>query len=340
MTTKSIFSLAIIFAFVCNLQSQSLSDHANIFLNLLPSDLKEKTLFPLDGSERYNMNYIPIKRKGPSFNDFDENQKNAAIKLLMESLSKEGFRKASEIMGLEKVLFKLENNQMKMPDGTPIIRDHLDYHFCIFGIPSNDGLWGWRFEGHHVSLNFSSTDNKIVSSTPSFMGSNPAIVEVEGFDKKQVLKLETELGFALVASLNEEQLKVARFSETAPREIITTTDREVQNIEPRGIYYADFSEAQKSVFMELLNVYIDNYQFGFAEELHEKIKKAGVDNLSFAWAGGLNPGEGHYYRIQGPMLLIEYDNIQNNANHVHSVVRDLTNDYAEDILKEHYQKDH
>ena len=92
--------------------------------------------------------------------------------------------------------------------------------------------------------------------------------------------------------------------------------------------------------MQLLNVYVKNYQFGFAKRLMDKIEKAGIENLSFAWAGSLQPGAGQYYRIQGPMLLIEYDNTQNNANHVHSVVRDLTNDFAGDILREHYEKEH
>jgi hypothetical protein len=140
--------------------------------------------------------------------------------------------------------------------------------------------------------------------------------------------------------LSEDQLKVARFSETAPREIITGTKVKVDGIEPKGISFNGLSEDQKGVFMNLLNEYINNYQFGFAKTLREKIEKAGIDNLYFAWAGGMERGIGHYYRIQGPMLLIEYDNTQNNANHVHSVVRDLTNDFAEDILRAHYEKEH
>jgi hypothetical protein len=286
------------------------------------------------------MNFVPIKRKGPTFHNFNEEQKNSAIQLLKASISEEGYRKASEIMELEKALYKIENNQNYVPDGTTSYRDPLNYHFCIFGNPSDKGFWGWRFEGHHLSLNFTSSENKIVSSTPSFMGTNPAIVNVEGFEHKQVLKLETELGFKLVNSLSKEQLKVARFSETAPREIITENHRNAHNIEPKGISYSDFSDSQKATFMELLNVYINNYEDGFAEEFRNKITKAGIENLSFAWAGGLKPGEGHYYRIQGPMLLIEYDNTQNNANHVHSVVRDLTNDWADDLLKEHYHDHH
>ncbi|MGD9329125.1 MAG: DUF3500 domain-containing protein, partial [Cyclobacteriaceae bacterium] len=129
-------------------------------------------------------------------------------------------------------------------------------------------------------------------------------------------------------------------SDTAPKEIITRNNRKAENINPRGISYAHFSDGQKEIFLDLLNVYINNYEAGYSETLRKRIQQAGVDNLSFAWAGSLRPGAGHYYRIQGPMLLIEYDNIQNNANHVHSVVRDLSNDFGEDLLKAHYQKDH
>lgn len=328
---KSYLCLFILLTFGTCLSAQDLSQQANEFLKTLSPELKSKTLFSREDSERYNMNFIPIDRKGPSFHDFTAKQKSAALELLKASLSKEGYRKTTDIIELENVLFAIEKSQR---------RDAKNYHFLIFGEPSEKSFWGWKFEGHHISLNFTSTNNQIVSSTPSFFGSNPAIVNTEGFEKKEVLKLETELGFQLVNSLTETQLKVARFSDSAPEEIITGNKRKVQSIEPKGIFYYKLTESQKEIFMKLLNVYVDNYQFGFAKTFRAKIEKSGYDNLSFAWAGSLKPGKGHYYRIQGPMLLIEYDNTQNNANHVHTVVRDLTNDFAEDILKEHYQKDH
>jgi hypothetical protein len=160
------------------------------------------------------------------------------------------------------------------------------------------------------------------------------------FNRKEVLKLESDLGFRLINSLDEDQLKVAIFSAKAPAEIITGNKRKAESLEQKGILYTALSDSQQKTFMELLNVYIDNYELGFAKTLRNKINDAGTANLTFAWAGSLKPGIGHYYRIQGPMLLIEYDNTQNNANHVHTVVRDLTNDFAEDILREHYEKEH
>jgi hypothetical protein len=339
MTYKKLFILSLALLIINNIYGQDLYQKANAFLNSLSPEIRSKAYFTMNDPERYNIQFVPISRKGASFHDFNDEQKELALELLRASLSNEGYRKSTQIIELEKVLIVVENNKNKMPDGSPM-RDPLKYYLCIFGDPSNNNFWGWRFEGHHLSLSFTSNDNQIVSSTPSFFGSNPAIVDVKGFDHQEVLKLETDLGFKLVNSLNEEQLAIARFSDTAPREIITRNNKTAENIEPRGISFNQFEGTQKEIFLDLLNVYIDNYEVDYKETLRERIQLAGVENLTFAWAGSLDPGAGHYYRIQGPMLLIEYDNTQNNANHVHSVVRDLSNDFAEDLLKAHYQNDH
>jgi hypothetical protein len=255
--------------------------------------------------------------------------------LLKSSLSEQGFKKATSIIQLENVLREIEGR-----GSSDTYRDPLNYSITIFGTPSKTAPWGWRLEGHHISLNFSSINASLESSTPSFFGSNPAIVPSGAEKGKQILKAETDLGFALVNSFNSDQLRTARFSETAPSEIFTANNRKATVLEPKGIGYGQMNAAQKKEFIQLLNVYVKNYSMGFSSRLMAKIEKAGIENLSFAWAGSLKPGAGHYYRIQGPMLLIEYDNTQTNANHVHSVVRDLTNDFAEDILKEHYEKEH
>ena len=338
MKTMNFFLLLVII-YSGQLRAQSLVEKANHFLSTLSPELKSQAHFSLTDEERLNMHFVPIARKGPTFHNFNEEQKQAALDLLKASLSSQGYRKATEITELEKVLIVVEENRNKMPDGSPM-RDPLNYHFCIFGDPSPTDIWGWRFEGHHISLNFTSSNNEIVSSTPSFLGSNPGVVNIDLQKGKEVLKAETVLGLQLINSMSEDQLKIARFSETAPREIITGTKVKVDGIEPKGISFNALNEDQQEVLMNLLNEYINNYQFGFAKTLRAKIEKAGIENLFFAWAGGMERGIGHYYRIQGPMLLIEYDNTQNNANHVHSVVRDLTNDFAEDILREHYTKEH
>ncbi|MCK0190737.1 DUF3500 domain-containing protein [Arenibacter sp. F20364] len=340
MTLKKIISSSLLLMFVGLLPAQHVLEKANTFLNSLSDEIKAKTLFTLEDSERYNMNYVPIPREGATFHDFNEAQKKAALDLLRASLSEEGFRKSQEIMELEKVLRIIENDDNdKMPDGRPR-RDPLNYHFCIFGNPSKDQPWGWRFEGHHLSLNFTSSNGTISSSTPTFFGTNPGIVRSTKYKGKEVLKKEAKLGFALVNSLSKEQLKTVLFTDVAPSDILSLTKRKAEQLEPLGLSYSHLSQNQQKTFMDLLELYLNNYEHEFAAGFRDKINKSGIDNLYFAWAGSLQPGKGHYFRIQGPTLLIEYDNTQNNANHVHTVVRDLTNDYGEDVLKAHYEKDH
>jgi hypothetical protein len=339
MKFKSIFLMVGCSLSMAIASAQELNTLATEFLNTLDPELKSKTIFTMDSEERLNFHFVPIIRKGPTFHDFNEKQKNAAMALLRGSLSKEGFRKTKEIMALEDVLLQIEGGKFKMPDGSPG-RDALNYHFCVFNDPATQQFWGWRFEGHHISFNFVASKGKIVASTPSFLGSNPAIVR-EGTEKgKEVLKLETQLGFALVNSLSKDQLAKALFSEEAPREIFTTNKQVVTNLDPPGISYSDLTKDQKEALERLLMVYLNNYESGFSQSLLDKIKTSGMNQLSFAWAGSLVPGKGHYYRIQNPVILIEYDNTQNNANHVHTAVRDLTNDFGRDLLKEHYNESH
>ncbi len=312
---------------------QDLAKKADAFLNTLSAELRAKAQFSFGDAERFNWNFVPIARRGPSLRDFDEKQKNAAITLLRASLSDQGYQKVSGIIELENVLKVLEN---RAPADN--YRDPLNYHFSIFGTPSSSKEWGWRFEGHHISLNFSSTQGVLASSTPSFLGSNPGIVNSGDKKGTQVLKKEMELGFSLLNSLDEGQLKKARFEEKAPSEIITGNSRKASLLNPLGIEYIELNASQKKIFMQLLDVYIKNYASEFSEKFLANIKNAGLDDLHFAWAGSLKPGSGHYYRIQGKALLIEYDNTQNNSNHVHTVVRDLSNDFGEDVLRGHYQK--
>ncbi len=314
-------------------KGQDLAKKADTFLNLLSGELRAKAQFSFGDAERFNWNFVPIARRGPSFHDFDEKQRSAAISLLKASVSDQGYQKVIGIMDLENVLKALENR-----GPADNYRDPLNYHFSIFGTPSSTKEWGWRFEGHHISLNFSSLKGVLASSTPSFLGSNPGIVNSGDKKGTQILKKEMELGFALVNSLDERQLRKTLFAEKAPSEIITGNSRKASLLSPSGIEYRELNAAQRKIFTQLLDVYIRNYANEFSHQLLAKLGKAGLDDLHFAWAGSLKPGSGHYYRIQGKTLLIEYDNTQNNSNHVHTVVRDLSNDFGEDVLRGHYQK--
>lgn len=316
------------------IKSGEMTTAAIKFLQSLSSTQKAKTQFALEDEERTNWHYVPIARKGIPLKELSATQRQAGLDLLHTALSDSGFNKATSIMQLEKILKEIENRAASDDH-----RDPEKYFISIFGNPAADSIWAWRFEGHHVAFNFSSRNNRLISATPGFLGSNPAIV-LSGLEKgKQVLKNETELGFTLLHSLNAKQIEKALINVTAPSEIITGDSRKAMISDPKGILYNELNSEQQKLFMQLLAIYIHRYTRLFAMEMMHDIESAGLHNLRFAWAGDQQPGLGHphYYRIQGPTLIIEYDNIQNNANHVHTVIRDLKNDFGGDELLDHYK---
>lgn len=292
-------------------------------------------LFRFDVEERYNWHFIPRNRKGISLGELNSYQREAAMNLLRTALSDTGFTKTISIVQLESILSEVENRSAN--DKT---RDPAKYYFSIFGNPLIDSIWGWRLEGHHVSLNFSTMNNRLVSGTPGFLGANPAVV-LSGPEKgKQILQDETRLGFALLLSLDKEQIEQTVFDTQAPFDIITGASRKAVINNPQGILYGELNSTQQKIFMQLLSIYIHRYTRLFAAVMMKEIESAGLHNLRFAWAGATKPGLGnrHYYRIQGPTIIIEYDNTQNNANHIHTVIRDLKNDFGGDELLEHYKR--
>ncbi|HJS54561.1 MAG TPA: DUF3500 domain-containing protein, partial [Chitinophagaceae bacterium] len=279
-------------------------------------------------------NYIPRSRKGLTLNEMNDQQIKAAFGLLRTALSDTGFNKTNSIIQLENVLREVESRSSH-----DTYRDPGNYAVSIFGNPATDAIWGWRLEGHHIAFNFSSRDNRLVSGTPGFLGSNPAVV-LSGSEKgKYILKDEAGLGFALLHSLNKEQKNKAIVSNEAPGEILTAASRHAMINDPKGILYNELNSSQQQIFMQLLSIYIHRYTRSFAEVMMKEIEEAGLNDLRFAWAGDQQPGIGHphYYRIQGPAIIIEYDNIQNNANHIHTVIRDLKNDFGGDELLKHYK---
>ncbi len=312
-----------------------MSETANKFLETLSVRQKAKTQFLFNQDERYNWHYIPKNRKGISLNDLNDTQRKAAMNLLRTALSDTGYNKTIAIIELEAVLREVEGRS-----SNDDYRDPGKYYFSIFGNPAADSIWGWRLEGHHISLNFSTENNRLVSGTPGFLGTNPAIV-LSGPEKgKQILKDETELGFALLHSFDAKQMENAIINAEAPGDIITAANRKATISDPRGILYSELNDAQQKKFLQLLSIYIHRYTRLFAIDMIHEIETAGLTNLRFAWAGAQQPGNPHYYRIQGPTIIIEYDNTQNNANHVHTVIRDLKNDFGGDELLEHYKKSH
>lgn len=286
--------------------------------------------------ERYNWHYFPKSdRKGISLNELTDEQKKRAFLLLKSYLSDTGYSKTIDITHLETVLRVLENRSDNK------YRDSGKYYISVFGNPDKIGIWGWRFEGHHISFNFSTENNAIVSGTPGFLGANPAIVPSGPQKDKQILREETEFGFALLHSLTSQQLQKAASNSKVPNDIITFVSRKASIETKEGISYAEMTRQQQANFMKLIQLYIHRYTKLFAENMLNELNAAGRNSLRFIWAGARQAeGKPYYYRIQGPTIIIEYDNSQDNANHIHTVVRDLKHDFGGDELLEHYKKDY
>ncbi|HTI92590.1 MAG TPA: DUF3500 domain-containing protein [Puia sp.] len=336
---KQLFLIAVFAAvFTIQVKSQKIADAATVFLSLLDSGQQASCFYPFDVDERYSFHYFPVAGpKGIAMDKLNPGQTKAAWDLIKTCLSEKTVEKVGEIIQLEIILKELEHRQ---PNDH--FRDPGKYHLTIFGIPRNNTIWGWRLEGHHVSFNFSANNGKLVAGTPGFLGANPAVVQQGAGKGKEVLKEEREAGFALLHSLTKEELTMAIVDKTAPGDIITYNNREAMIAHPEGLLYPEMSSAQQEQMLQLISLYVHRFTKLFADEMLKEIQEAGLDKLRFAWAGYTEPGLGkpHYYRIQGPTIIIEYDNTQNNANHVHTVIRDLCHDFGGDQLLEHYKAQH
>ena len=318
--------------------AQNMSSKASDLLKTMTADQKAKVMYTFDTTERYVWGYVPKNdRKGLSFNEMNDKQKALALSVMQMALSSQAYTKVRSIMGLEMVLKAIEK---RTEDDH--YRDTGKYFFTIFGQPGAKNVWGWRLDGHHISFNFTSNNNTIVAGTPGFLGANPAVVLSGPQKGLEILHDETSLGLQLVHALTADQLSKAMISTDAPGDIVTTDKRVAMIDHPAGLSYAAMTAAQQQLFMQVLSLYIHRYTHQFAQSMMSDIEKAGLKNMLFSWAGSTVDGVGQskYYRIQGPTIIIEYDNTQNNANHVHSVVRDLKNDFGGDILLDHYKASH
>lgn len=317
--------------------AQDVVSAANRFVSGLSAAQQLEAVYPFDADERFNFHYIPRERKGIAFGDLNPAQQSAAMALAHSCLSAAAVQRFEGLLELEKVLKAIEGRSED-----DHYRDPRKYYFTVFGVPGGNTTWGWRLEGHHISFNFSVKDGKIVSGTPAFIGSNPAIVKSGPQQGKQLLKDETELGFAMVGMLSGQQLQSSLLAGAIPGEIITAASRKASLEKKEGLRYADMSAAQKAQLLTLIKCYVYRFTKLFADDMLKAIQAAGLDEIRFAWAGPVTAQEGkaYYYRVQGPGFIIEYDNSQNNANHVHTVMRDLQHDFGGDELLEHYRTSH
>ncbi|MFN7924711.1 MAG: DUF3500 domain-containing protein [Bryobacteraceae bacterium] len=314
---------------------------AQAFLKSLSPEQRAKVKMPFEGDERLFWHYIPTDdipkrynrpRNGLIISEMAGPQRPLAMALLASGLSQAGFIKATSIMSLEEVLKVMEKDTVNR-------RNPEKYHFSIFGEPSDEGTWGFRVEGHHVSLHFTIHKGRL-AGTPTFFGANPHEVREGERAGLRVLAREEDLGRELIKGLDDGQRKVAIVTAEAYKDILTEASRKAAlQGQPNGLSISKMNSKQREMLNNLLDEYVYNVPDQVAQSRSEKIKKAG-NNIYFAWAGGIEKGDPHYYRVSAPTFLVEYDNTQNGANHTHTVWREFEGDFGLDLLKDHIQSSH
>ena len=311
---------------------------ARAWLDGLDASQREAAVFPFDSNERFVWAYTPGTREGLALQDMRPEQRRAATAILGASLSERTEGEVGTIMGLETILGALERES---GHSGWTRRDPELYWFAIFGEPDERTPWSWRVGGHHVAIHLTLADGRVIGSTPSFLGANPAAVPHGPQAGFRALTGEETLARTLLAGLTPDERKAAIVNDKAPADILTehAARADVRSI-PVGIAYRDLAATARADLERLIRHYVDRVRPDVALADWERIVAGGLDEISFAWAGRGEPGHGHYYAIRGPRFLAEYDNTQNGANHIHAVWRDLDNDWGEDLLARHYATAH
>jgi hypothetical protein len=303
---------------------------AEKFLATLKPEQKTKAVFEFDSKERFQWFFTPQQkdrkatRKGLPLEEMTADQRKLALELIRTGTSEEGYKKATTIMSLESILANLEKKGA-------MVRDPDWYFFTFFGTPSKTGKWGWRVEGHHLSLNYTVEGGRIVSATPAFFGANPA--DVKAGPRKGLRTLADEMDFArdLVKQLDDEQHKAAK---QLKRFEIEEAKQKPTVGGAVGLPAAKMNEKQKATLVQLIEAYARRLPTEVASELVSDVKKTGIDKVHFAYGDGDGtPGQPFVYRVQGPTFLVEYVNTQNDsagnkANHIHSAWRNVKGDFG------------
>jgi hypothetical protein len=315
--------------------ASAMAGAADKWLASLTPEQRQKAVFPFDSDERLKWHFIPnemFPRNGLMIKEMSEPQRALVHDLLKAGLSARGYLAATSIMELEKVLRAIEGGVER---GARFPRDHEAYRFAVFGTPGDKTAWGWRLEGHHISVRFDVVGGSAISSTPAFFGSNPAEVRDGPQKGTRVLGAEEDAARALLDALDAAQRTMAIIQPDAPADIVTMILPKVDPLSPVGIKASALTSPQREKLMQLIDVYAGLMTPDVASDRMDHLKKAGVDGIAFAWAGDTAKGKKHYYRLQGPTFLVEYDNTQNDGNHIHSVWRDFNGDFGRDLLREH-----
>jgi hypothetical protein len=302
---------------------------ADRVLATLLSPARERIARPFDDRDRTDWHYTPRSRNGVALKELDAEGRSAVHALLKEGLSAAGYRKVVNIIELEIVLREIE--------AFGLMRDPERYHLTIYGAPSRTDAWGWRFEGHHVSLNFTLAGERSVVDTPSFLGANPATVAKGPKAGHRALAAEEDEARALLGMLSDAQRRIAVFDTRTYGDIVTSNAASVSALQPVGIPARELDDAQRAQLLKLIEAYASTFEPGLAQARMRRAREDGLHEVRFGWAGSVARGRPHYYRIQGPRFLIEYDASQGDGNHVHTVWRDFDGDFGRDLLRIHYE---
>ena len=305
---------------------------AKKFVESLSGDQRDKTVYEYMDGERIFWYYPPVNRHGLPLRDMDDDQRQLAYALMETGLTEDSFDKAKLIIEHESVLGPLEKDAGIIS----FVRDPDLYYWTVFGDPASDSEpWGWRVEGHHISLNFSLWGDKFISMTPFFFGANPA--EVRKGPKKglRILDQREDLAYELMNSLDKGQSSTATIYGEAPYDILTYNASRVSLPAEEGLPASNMNDTQKDILRSLVKVYVNQVRSDMAHDKWARLEAEGFDGLHWAWGGPIQEGKEHYYRIHGGNFVVEFDNRQNGANHIHSVWRDVENDFANDVLREH-----
>jgi hypothetical protein len=288
---------------------------AGEFLAALDAAQRAKAVFSFDDKERFDWHFIPRPRKGLPLNEVSAAQKERLKALLRASLSEAGFKTAEAVRDLEAILREIEGPERRFP------RDPELYFATVFGAPAKDAKWGWRFEGHHLSLNFTLDGDRMVSATPLVFGANPALVRDGPKKGLRVLAGVEDVARELMKSLDEAQLALA-VGKGMPEEVKGEQTPRYRDALPKGLEASRLNDAQKALLRKLLGEYIQHLKDDVQSDVEKEIQATGgIEKTEIAWRGSLKPFEGHSYIVHGPAFILSYANFQNNAAHVHSAFR-------------------
>ena len=304
---------------------------ADQFLMSLSDDERARATWTFEDEERERFHFVPpesFERHGFPLEDMSAEQGSLAHALLATGLSQSGHMTANEIIQLEAILEERDG-------GGQFSRDPDLYYVSVFGTPSTDGTWAWRFEGHHLSLHFTIIEGEITVSSPTFLAASPAHVTEGPHAGLRPLGPLEDAGRALLASLDASQRSVAILDDVAPTNIVTGVELMPDPLSPVGIEASALTPGQQGLLMEIIEVYTSVMADDIAALRRAKLDEDGIESFTFAWAGGTESGEVSYFRVQGPSFLIEFDHTQRDPNHIHSGWRDFDGDFGRDVLREH-----